>query len=286
MKAELIADYQCEVGEGPLWHPMEKRVYWTDIKQGRMFRYDPLAEIHEQFYEGAMVGGFTIQADGSLLLFMEEGAIAIWREGTLTYIIDKIPGEQNNRFNDVIADPAGRVFCGMMRLDEQSGGKLYRLDTDGSIKVVIEKVQLSNGMAFTGDKRHMYYTDSLARQIYVFDYDESNGSITNQNVFLKIPDETTIPDGMTLDAEDYVWSARWDGWSIFRYAPDGSYDRQIRLPAKQVSSLTFGGDDYTDIYVTTAGGQDKANNGSGAGALFRIRSGIKGKPEFLSKIGM
>ena len=286
MKAELIADYQCEVGEGPLWHPMEKKVYWTDIKRGKMFRYDPLTEMHEQFYEGALVGGFTIQVDGSLLLFMEKGAIAIWRKGTLTYVIDNIPGEQNNRFNDVIADPAGRVFCGMMRLDEQSGGKLYRLDTDGSIKVVMEKVQLSNGMAFTVDKRHMYYTDSLARQIYVFDYDESNGSITNQNVFLKIADETTIPDGMTLDAKDYIWSARWDGWSLFRYAPDGSDDRQIRLPAKQVSSLTFGGDDYTDIYVTTAGGHDRTKNGSGAGALFRIRSDIKGKPEFLSRIGM
>ena len=72
MKAELIADYQCEVGEGPLWHPMEKKVYWTDIKRGKMFRYDPLTEMHEQFYEGALVGGFTIQVDGSLLLFMEK----------------------------------------------------------------------------------------------------------------------------------------------------------------------------------------------------------------------
>ena len=77
MGPEPIADYACEVGEGPLWHPLEKRLYWGDIPQGRMFRYDPATGHHEQFYDGPVVGGFTIQADGSLLLFMEKGAIAV-----------------------------------------------------------------------------------------------------------------------------------------------------------------------------------------------------------------
>ena len=130
MEPELIADYQCKVGEGPLWHPLEKRLYWTDIETGRMFRYDPASRKHEQFYSGEVVGGFTIQADGALLLFMARGAIALWRDGKLSYVVKEIPEERKSRFNDVIADPAGRVFCGTMSTKERSG-RLYRLNTDG-----------------------------------------------------------------------------------------------------------------------------------------------------------
>ena len=92
----------------------ERRLYWTDIPTGRMFRYAPATGRHEQFYQGDVVGGFTIQADGSLLLFMAKGAVKNWRGGELRTIIDEIPEERDSRFNDVIADPCGRVFCGTM----------------------------------------------------------------------------------------------------------------------------------------------------------------------------
>ena len=120
MEPELIADYQCVVGEGPLWHEDEQRVYWTDIVTGRLFRYDPASGHHEQIYSGEQVGGFTLQEDGALLLFMERGKIATWRDGTLTTLIDEIPAERPTRFNDVIADPRGRIFCGTIspRFDE------------------------------------------------------------------------------------------------------------------------------------------------------------------------
>jgi D-xylonolactonase len=91
---------------------------------------------------------------------------------------------------------------------------------------------------------------------------------------------------MTVDAEGYVWSARWDGGCLVRYAPDGSEERRITFPAKKVSSVTFGGPDYTDMYVTTAGGDKKAEEGPGAGALFRLRLGIQGVPEFRSRLGL
>ena len=89
-----------------------------------------------------------------------------------------------------------------------------------------------------------------------------------------------------MDAEDHVWSARWDGSALYRFAPDGSEVARIDFPAKKVSSVIFGGRDLTDMYVTTAGGNDKVNEGAGAGALFRLNLGIKGKPEFLSRVGV
>ena len=285
MVPELMADYRCETGEGPLWHPMERQVYWSDIPRGRIFRLNPFSRRHEQIYEGRIVGGYTIQSDGSLLLFMDRGSVAVWRDGKLEYLVNKMEGETDNRFNDVAADPAGRVFCGTMPTDTRSA-TLYRMDTDGSITTVLEGVGLSNGIGFSPDQKQMYYTDSLARKIYIFDYDIDSGDVTNQRVFVETPDDGSIPDGMTVDAEGYVWGARWDGSSLYRYNPDGEQVVQIQFPAKKVSSVIFGGVDLTDMYVTTAGGGNKAEEGPGAGGLFRLNVGIQGKPEFLSRVGL
>jgi D-xylonolactonase len=283
MEPELIADYACVVGEGPLWHPLEQRLYWTDIDTGRLFRYDPTSGKSEQCYAGEPVGGFTVQADGALLLFMARGAIKAWREGQLTTVVEEIPEERGTRFNDVIADPRGRVFCGAMP-DGKRLGNLYRLDLEGSLTRVLEGINVSNGLGFTPDRRHMYYTESRAHAIYLFDYDEATGAISNRRVFAQTPPEEGAPDGLTVDAEGHVWSARWDGSRLVRYRPDGVVERQITFPARKVSSVTFGGPNYRDIYVTTAGGDQKAAEGEHAGALFRLRPGIQGAPEFFSRV--
>ena len=285
MEVELIADYACVTGEGPIWHPMEGRLYWVDIPQGRLFRYEPATGVHEQVYEGDPIGGITIQSDGALLLFGARGSVRVWRDGRLSTVIEEIPEERASRFNDVIADPRGRVYCGTMPSGDRLGC-LYRLDTDGRITRILENITCSNGMGFTPDRRGMYYTDSRRYEIYLFDYEETTGALTNRRLFVRTTDGVSIPDGLTVDAEGYVWSAQWDGSCLIRFAPDGTEDRRIAFPAKKVSCPTFGGPDYRDLYVTTAGGQDKVGNGKGAGALFRVRPGVLGVPEFTSRIGL
>ncbi len=285
MQPELIADYACACGEGPLWHPDEGRLYWVDIDTGRMFRYSPATGEYEQCYSGEKIGGFTIQADGALLLFMARGAVAVWRDGELETVVEEIPEERETRFNDVIADPAGRVFCGTMPTRERKG-RLYRLDTDGTLTRLLDGIGCANGMGFTPDRRHMYFTDSGPREIYLFDYDEGTGDISNRRVFARTPAGEGLPDGMTVDAEGCVWSARWDGGCLVRLTPDGTEERRIEFPAPKVSCATFGGDDYADIYVTTAGGNRKERDGQGAGALYRVNVGIRGVPEFRSRIGL
>lgn len=286
MEPELIADYACETGEGPLWHPEEARVYWVDIPRGRLFRYDPATGQHEQCYQSPeALGGFTFQEDGSLLLFGARGAISTLRDGVATPLIPAIAGETDGRFNDVIAAPGGRVLCGTMPTDAHDG-RLYRLDPDGTLTTLLEGVTVSNGLGFTPDRRGVYHTDSNKRTITLFDYDEATGDIANGRTFLDTNGEPGVPDGMTVDAEGHVWSARWDGGVLVRYAPDGREVARVAFPARQVSSAVFGGDDYGDLYVTTAGGHDKAKNGPGAGALFRLRPGVRGVPEFRSRVGM
>lgn len=278
----IIADYQCHNAEVPIWHPMEQCLYWADIPTGRMFRYYPTTDSHEQIYQGETIGGITIQTDGALLLFMNKGATARWQAGKLIHITN-IPEETDSRFNDCIADPCGRVFTGTMSTSNHPGS-LYRLDTDGTITKVLTGLDIPNGMGFTPDRKQMYFTDSPQWKIYIFDYDETTGNLSNQRVFITTPENEGVPDGMTVDAEGYIWSARWDGGHLFRYTPDGREVLRIPFPAKKVSCVTFGGANYTDMYVTTAGGDNRAAEGAGAGAVFRLNIGIQGVPEFMSKL--
>ena len=288
MEPELIADYACVTGEGPLWHPDEGRLYWLDIPPGKLFRYDPQTGQHEQCYQAdEAIGGFTIQEDGALLLFGARGAISLWRGGETTPIIPEIAAEADGRFNDVIAAPGGRVFCGTMPTDAHDG-RLYRLDPDRTLTTLLEGVTVSNGLGFTPDRRGLYHTDTSKGTITLFDFDEATGAISNGRPFLDLQGDRSegMPDGMTVDAEGCIWSARWDGSVLIRYAPDGRELQRVQFPALKVSSAVFGGPDYGDLYVTTAGGHDKAGNGPGAGALFRLRPGVGGVPEFRSRIAV
>jgi D-xylonolactonase len=280
---EIVADFLCECGEGPLWHPDEKKVYWVDIPKGRLFRYDPANGASEQLLEGPAIGGYTIQPDGALLLFMAAGAIREWRNGTLRTLVKSLPGEEGSRFNDVIADPQGRVFCGTMRQGD-SPGRLYRLDTDGTLTMIAEGIGCSNGMGFTPDGKGFYHTDSTVREIRLYDYDAATGEIANGRLFVTTPEEGGVPDGMTVDAEGCVWTAKWNGWCLERYSPEGKLMQTIPTTAKKTSCVTFGGADYTDMYLTAARGGDKPNEGAGAGALFHLNLGIQGVPESRSRI--
>ncbi len=287
LPAELrpVADYACHTGEGPTWHPLEKVVYWTDIPQGKLFRYDPATGNHEQVYSGRVVGGMTVQQDGKLLLFMDNGGVALWDQGKLDVLIDELPGEKGNRFNDVIADPEGRVYCGTMSTKDIPG-RLYRLDRDLKMTIMVEGTGTSNGMGYTKDLKKMFFTDTRPGEIYVFDYERASGDLLNQKVHIKVSDGVGRPDGMTVDDEETIWSTRWDGSCMVRYSPAGEEMGRVLFPTKKVSSITFGGDDYTDAYVTTAGGQDKQANGDLAGALFHVQLGVQGRPEFFSRIGL
>jgi sugar lactone lactonase YvrE len=283
MKPQFIADYCCDTGEGPVWHEGEGRLYWTDIPSKRVFRYDPKSGLHEQCLHGRLVSGMTVQTDGSFVIFGENGSIAHWNGRVVDTLIAEIPDERGTRFNDVAVDPVGRIFCGTMPSPNHPG-RLYLLDLDGKMNVVIEGVKIPNGIGFTGNKSTMYFCESAPGIIHAFDYHASTGTLTNQRQFATVDKTDGSPDGLTVDADDYVWSARWDGSCIVRYSPDGGIDLIIEFPVPKVSSLTFGGPNYRDLYITTAGGHQKNVDGPLAGTLFVIKGAGQGRPDYLSNI--
>ena len=291
----VLIDCNDHNAENPLWHPHHKYLYWTDIPAGKMYRYFPDTDDYEQIYEGESVGGFTIQEDGGLLLLKTKGTVEIWREGEITTVIPEIPAARNTRFNDAIADPEGRVFSGIMGTDGKEDGKLYRIDPDGSYRVVVENLLLPNGMGFSTDYKYFYLTDSDRRIIYRFDYDRATGEISNQQAAIIIPENEGVPDGMTVDAEGYIWSARWDGSHIYRYSPEGQQVMDLELPVPKISCVTFGGENYDRLFISSARGEEKCvslqdkwspTNANPAGDIFHHQIDIKGRPELLSRVGL
>jgi D-xylonolactonase len=291
----IAVDVACETGEGPLWHPDESALYWCDIPQGRVYRYDPSTGEHELVYEDddERIGGFTFQTDGSLLLFQEAGAVRrlYQRSGTVETVVDPDPDRFHERFNDVIADPEGRVFAGMMPdTDRGLPGQLYRLDTDGTFELVREECVLPNGMGFTPDRSAFYFTDTGILDpenpgfVYRYDYDRATGAISNPEVFLEADRFEGYPDGMTVDSDGDVWSAFWNGHTLHRFASDGIHKETVEFSPKKVSSLTFGGGDYATAFITTACVDTRETEGEGAGSLYTVDLGVTGLEEFRSDI--
>lgn len=282
LTASLIVQERCATGEGPIWNPHDSCLYWVDIPRGQVFRYDPASGKHELCLAGGQVGGVTVQADGALLLFGERGRVQRWRGGQFATLVDEVPAERKTRFNDVIADPRGRVFCGTMPGPDHPA-RLYRLELDGAVTLVLDNLGQANGMGFAPDAGALYLTDTKAGTITRFAYDARDGSLSSPAIFAHLAGDYPVMDGLTVDAEGRVWSARFGGSCVVGYDPAGREVARIELPTSRVTSAGFGGG--RDLFITTAGGDETTpDEDPGAGGLYTVTMSAPGRPEFLSRV--
>jgi D-xylonolactonase len=277
MITPLINEH-CELGENPLWD--SGCLYWEDIMGGRIHRFHLETRTHSVIYRGERVGGFTLQDDGALLLFRVNDLALLHPNGGVE-VVRTFSDDGMERFNDVIADPEGRVFAGTIGRTASSGG-LYRADRDGTITLLFRGTGCSNGMGFSPDLRTFYWTCSTRRRIYQFDYDRATGSLGGERLFYQATPQEGIPDGMTVDCNGHIWSARWDGFAVVHHAADGRVLETFSFPVAKVSSLCFGGPNLDQFFVTTAGGEPGSQ--SADGTVYQWSAGIQGPPEFRSGV--
>lgn len=284
--AEPVGDVVAELGEGPYWVPDASFLLWVDIRRGLLHRTyfpsgetvtDDLGEVSAAF--PALDGGI-LTIGGSRLTLREladsPGA------GATTRIVAEIPARDGVRFNDAAVDPAGRVWAGSMHTGETDPiGELYRLDAGGKLTMVLDSVTVSNGISWSPDGSRMYYVDSTTRRVDVFDYDPATGDASQRRVFADLSRVEGVPDGLTVDADGYVWVAMWGGGVLRRFAPGGQQDAVLPVPVSQPTSCAFGGPGMSDLYVTTASvGLTESERAAQplAGRLLRIHPGPIGLP--------
>jgi D-xylonolactonase len=295
LQLDVIADYGELCGEGPIWDVKNSRLYWTDITGQKFYCYDWAAKTHHVVKEGFEISGAAINQGGGFVISNTTG-VWLWDgEGSPRLLAAEVDGSPL-QLNDCIADPQGRFLAGSLFYDPSKDyplGKLICVDTDGSARILDEGFHLSNGLGFSSDCKTLYFTDSVARTIFAYEYVATGGTVRNRRIFHKVPVTSGIPDGLTVDADGFVWSAEWYGSRVTRYDPDGKVERRIETPAKQTSSLAFGGPELTDIFITSAGKSEPMpvmppgydpNSGYFGGKLFHVNLDIRGKPEFLANI--
>lgn len=278
---EHLLAVRNKLGEGPVWSVDEQALYWVDIERDRFFCLDPATGEVEVFEAGLPVGSLALRAAGGLALATKNG-FAFWqgRGQPLRFIADPEAHKPQSRFNDGAVDRQGRFWAGT--LGDGAANCLYRLDPDLALHTMETGVSISNGIGWSPDNKTMYFTDSPLQTIYAYDFDPATGAIAKRRVFVHDPGEPGVPDGLTVDRDGFVWSARWDGWALLRYDPDGRLERKIPMPVQYPTSCIFGGPALNELYITSAwsplGERGKAAQPL-AGDLFRLRTGSTGLPE-------
>ena len=290
VKVEPLTKAQNDLGEGPLWDS-QGRLFWTDINARRLYLWDP-ATGEEAAELSVKVGCLGLRESGGLVLATNGGFALLPAqkefgeaglesgEAGLEFLGDPEADLPQTRFNDGAVDPGGRFWAGSYGGESNS---LYRLDVDGSIHKVDTGFGIPNGTDWSLDGKTMYFTDSTAKTIYAYDFDVQTGAVENRRPFIVTADEDGVPDGLTVDAEGFLWSARWGGWRVERYDPEGRLERTLRVPVSQPTSCAFGGADLDELFVTSAkvGLSDEALKEQPlAGRLFRLRPGVRGREAF------
>lgn len=281
-EVEHVLSVNCQLGEGPIWNSREQNLYWVDIEKNTIHTWHPESGAHQTTVFTDAVCAMGFRKKGGLVLATRKH-FAFWDgvSDAFETFYDVEADQPENRFNDGAVDRQGRFWAGTMHPSAASCS-LYRLNPDLTVDTMVGGVQISNGIGWSPDNRTMYYTDSPIHTIYAFDFDAASGAIANRRVHIHTPGQPGVPDGLTVDSEGFIWGARWDGYRITRYTPAGKEDRVIELPIARVTSLTFGGPDLKDLYITSAWSgfsEDERRKSPLAGDLFRVSVDVPGLPE-------
>ena len=281
--ADLLFKAQNDLGEGPLWHPKEKCLYWLDIVSGDIYQSNQDISAFKKSHFNTMIGSFGFLEKGGLILATNEG-FAYWMpdRSEVDTIWNPLPRRENVRMNDGKVDLMGRFWAGSMDPERQEG-ELYRLDPDRSQHTLLHHIGISNGIGWSPDQETMYFTDSMQYTIFAFDFDLDSGAITNQRTFIELPKDgrEIVPDGLCVDAEGCIWSAHWNGWEIIRYDPKGNPILKVNVPAQRVTSCCFGGENLDQLFITSSRGdlpQKDLGNQPSAGDVFIYQTNTRGQP--------
>ncbi len=264
------------LGESPLWDPAKKTLFWVDIELGLLYEFQPALQLLNVHKIGQKLGCIALTETEHLLLATEFG-FAFYRPGNAfpQNFLDIIPRDSGAMFNDGKISPSGDFWVGSK--GPRGLARLYRLNHDLSVDLILEGLSISNGIAWSLDNRFFYHTDSFDRCIYR--YDLVNNLPINREVFYTPPIGT--PDGLALDSAGNLWIAIWDGSRVVQLSPDGEELAQILLPVSRPTSVAFGGLKMRTLYITSASvdlSEDEKSAQPYAGALFSVEVGAKGLP--------
>lgn len=281
MKISALSDIKCHLGEGPLWDEEEQALYWVDSYAPALYRYrDQGMQIDQWQLPGKQLGSLAVRQQGGLILAMDQGFYAFDPvSGDVEAIVRPLAGREHLRLNDGKVDPFGSFVAGGMNIDftRHENCPMFRLSPQLEVSEILDGFDCFNGPCFSENGELLYLTGRKEGVIEVFDYGDEQMPRNGRRLI-----ENCNPDGATVDAEGFIWSAQWDDECLLRITPDGDVDTRLAIPGQVVSSVMFGGAGLERIFVTTIG--DGVHGVSPAGdlpgrVLVIDGSGFRGRAE-------
>ena len=287
VQPKVILDVKAQLGEGAIWHPFEKKLYWVDIESKLLHVFNPATGLNSTYNTFERIGTVVPARGGGALVALQNGIAQIdLLDGKVQGLVDLEKDIPGNRFNDGKCDPQGRLWVGSMSLDAKTGaGSVYRIDHDFLVQKMISKVTISNGICWSLDGLTMYYIDTPTRHVKAYDFDSASGNISNPEMIINVEKHLGFPDGMTIDSRGMLWIALWGGGAVGCWDPGtGDLLDLIRLPALNVTSCAFRGENLNQLFITTAREgltKRELEMYSDSGSLFMVETRIHGVPAFL-----
>lgn len=279
---KLFADCHCTLSESPMWNDAEQLMYWRGF-EGELYRKaigTPPDEYECFRLNVGLIGSMVFTDAGYMLLFCEKGKIWRW-----------VPGEEPvlhrdfgmDLFNDVIVDPKGRIYCGMLAKDffgpgpMGEHGSFWRLDPDGSFICLDKDIGTTpNGIRFSPDLTRLYFGVTDDDVIYVYDYDVETGELSNRRICAN----NCCPDGIAMDTDGNIWNTNCTpGMPLQCITPNGEVIKEYDFPVRRVISVCFGGNDRSIMFITTA--HEGEPRGEHDGGVFMIEGAAKGTEEYI-----
>lgn len=289
-QVSILSSLKMELGESPVWDNESRVCYWVDIEGKILFRFNwQTKELRQYVFEKKL--SLIVPGKNEMVLLAFQGGIASFNinSGDLTCLNDLGIDWTDMRCNDGACDNRGRLWMGTMQLDCREGeGTLYCIEHNVTVTKKIDRVSISNGIAWSADNTRLYYTDSSTRQVVCYKYDEATGNITFEKIAIRVPTELGLPDGIAMDAEGMLWVALWGGFGVSRWdVHTGRLVCFISVPVPQVSSCAFAGERLDQLVITTArkGMSDyDLLQYPKSGHVFIVNAGVRGLPRFYANI--
>ena len=242
---------RCSVGEGPVWDEGEQALYYIDILEKRVMRWDPASGEQRSWDVPAMIGSMALRERGGAIVALPNGIHALdFGSGEVAPFALFDPADPAVQLADGKVDRAGRfVFGTSHRQAKEPIGGLWSLGPDGAIAQLDDGVTLGNGPCFSPDDRTLYHADSMRQTIYAYGYDIAAGSASNRRVFFDGSAYGPIPDGATVDSAGDLWTAICEGGVVLRLSPEGEVKQALEMPTRLPASCMFFGPELDRLFV-------------------------------------
>lgn len=283
----VVLDKRVQLGEGSLWDDRAGVLYWVDIAGKALHRFDPVRSRDSHVDMGEQVTTVVPTARDDQVLVGLENSVAVVDPATGKRL-HNIPLEDDlaeNRCNDGKCGPRGRFYIGTMSTVRRIGSaSLYRVAPDFSVTTCFGGVTVSNGIVWSADERTVYYIDTSTVSIDRIDYDPDTGELSNRRAIIEVPAHYGKPDGMTIDRDGRLWVAMFHGACVTVWDPrSAELVEKIDLPAKNVTSVSFGGEHLSTLYVTTAAiglSPEDLEHYPSSGALIAVETNTQGRAAY------